>query len=204
MLPRRALLALCVLLAAVGLALVPTVTFAKPKPVKPGGFLTIPCPAGERGIGGTIVWYDTQMRPLDTTTGVPDGDGVRFGPAPKRAAFAVVTALDCQPPATTTTVAATTTTTVAPTTTTTADTNLYLTGSGLVTDQGLFLYGDPSIPGVQHCPAGYVVDFAASTFTYPANITVTDYTADFDSIIAVADLDTTGTISWRIVCEQVT
>jgi hypothetical protein len=195
MIPRRALLILCVLLVAVGLALVPTVGTAKPKPVKPGGFLTIPCPTGESGIGGMIVWYDTQMRPLDTTAGVQDGDGVRFGPAPKRAAFAVVTALDCQPPATTTTVAATTTT---------ADTNLYLTGSGLVTDQGLFLYGDPSIPGVQHCPAGYVVDFAASTFTYPANITVTDYTADFDSIIAVADLDTTGTISWRIVCKQVT
>ena len=105
---------------------------------------------------------------------------------------------------TTTTTLAEPTTTVAPTTTTTADPNIYLTGSGLVTDQGLFIYGDPSIPGVQHCPAGYVVSFALSTFEKPDNITITDFTADFDSIIAVADLDTTGTVSWRVACRPVT
>jgi hypothetical protein len=102
----------------------------------------------------------------------------------------------------TTTTVAPTTTTVAPTTTTTLppDPNIYLTGSGFVTDQGLFIYGDPSIPGVQHCPFGYNVSFAQSTFTHPANITVYDYTADFDSIIAIADLDTTGTIEYTIAC----
>jgi hypothetical protein len=29
---------------------------------------------------------------------------------------------------------------------------------------------------------------------------VYDYTADFDSIIAIADLDTTGTIEYTIAC----
>jgi hypothetical protein len=146
---------------------------------------------------------------------------VMFGPAPAGTTTAV-TELNCQLPDTTTTVAPTTTTvapttttvapttttvaptttTVAPTTTTTLppDPNIYLTGSGFVTDQGLFIYGDPSIPGVQHCPSGYNVSFVQSTFTRPANITVYDYTADFDSIIAIADLDTTGTIEYTIAC----
>ena len=107
---------------------------------------------------------------------------------------------------TTTTVAPTTTvepttTTSAPTTTTLPqDPNKYLIGSGFVTDQGLIIYGDTTIPGVIHCPTGYNVSFAQSTFTHPANITVIDYTADFDTIMAIADLDTTGTIDYRIAC----
>jgi hypothetical protein len=102
----------------------------------------------------------------------------------------------------TTTTVEPTTTTVEPTTTTTlpSDPNIYLIGSGFVTDQGLIFYGDTTIPGVIHCPIGYNVSFAQSTFTRPANITVIDYTADFDTIMAIADLDTTGTIDYRIAC----
>jgi hypothetical protein len=102
----------------------------------------------------------------------------------------------------TTTTVEPTTTTVEPTTTTTlpSDPNIYLIGSGFVTDQGLIFYGDTTIPGVIHCPIGYNVSFAQSTFTHPANITVIDYTADFDTIMAIADPDTTGTIDYRIAC----
>jgi hypothetical protein len=185
---------------AVGLV-VPSVG-AKPKPVKPGQSFSVACPSGYTALGGTVEWYDKNSQLVGTSAGTVVGTStVMFGPAPKGTATAVVTELNCQPPPTTTTVAPTTTT-VAPTTTTTLppDPNIYLTGSGLVTDQGLFIYGDPSIPGVQHCPSGYNVSFAQSTFTHPANITVYDYTADFDSIIAIADLDTTGTIEYTIAC----
>jgi hypothetical protein len=192
---------------AVGLV-VPSVG-AKPKPVKPGQSFSVACPSGYTALGGTVEWYDKNSQLVGTSAGTVVGTStVMFGPAPKGTATAVVTELNCQPPPTTTTVAPTTTTvaptttTVAPTTTTTLppDPNIYLTGSGLVTDQGLFIYGDPSIPGVQHCPFGYNVSFAQSTFTHPANITVYDYTADFDSIIAIADLDTTGTIEYTVAC----
>jgi hypothetical protein len=185
---------------AVGLV-VPSVG-AKPKPVKPGQSFSVACPSGYTALGGTVEWYDKNSQLVGTSAGTVVGTStVMFGPAPKGTATAVVTELNCQPPPTTTTVAPTTTT-VAPTTTTTLppDPNIYLTGSGFVTDQGLFVYGDPSIPGVQHCPLGYNVSFAQSTFTHPANITVYDYTADFDSIIAIADLDTTGTIEYTIAC----
>jgi hypothetical protein len=103
---------------------------------------------------------------------------------------------------TTTTAAPTTTSTSTTTTTLPPDPNVYLMGSGFVTDQGLFIYGDPSIPGVQHCPEGYAVNFEASTFIYPPNLTLYNYLyPPYDSIIVIADLDTTGTIEYTIVCE---
>jgi hypothetical protein len=195
---------------AVGL-LLPSVGAKPPKPikVKAGQSFSEACPSGYQAVGGTVEWYNKDGQLVGTSPGMVVGTStVMFGPAPAGTTTAVVTELNCQPPPTTTTVAPTTTTvaptttTVAPTTTTTLppDPNIYLTGSGFVTDQGLFIYGDPSIPGVQHCPSGYNVSFARSTFTHPANITVYDYTADFDSIIAIADLDTTGTIEYTIAC----
>jgi hypothetical protein len=201
----------------------------KPVKVKAGQSFSEACPSGYTALGGTVEWYNKDGQLVGTSPGTVVGTStVMFGPAPAGTTTAV-TELNCQPPTTTTTVAPTTTTvapttttvapttttvapttttvaptttTVAPTTTTTLppDPNIYLTGSGFVTDQGLFIYGDPSIPGVQHCPLGYNVSFAQSTFTHPANITVYDYTADYDSIIAIADLDTTGTIEYTIAC----
>jgi hypothetical protein len=207
---RVVVFALVATAVAVGLVL-PSAGAKPPKPVKvkAGQSFSVACPSGYTALGGTVEWYDKNSQLVGTSAGTVVGTStVMFGPAPKGTATAVVTELNCQPPPTTTTVAPTTTTvaptttTVAPTTTTTLppDPNIYLTGSGLVTDQGLFIYGDPSIPGVQHCPFGYNVSFAQSTFTHPANITVYDYTADFDSIIAIADLDTTGTIEYTIAC----
>jgi hypothetical protein len=208
---------------AVGLVL-PSAGAKPPKPVKvkAGQSFSEACPSGYTALSGTVEWYNKDGQLVGTSAGTVVGTStVMFGPAPAGTTTAV-TELNCQPPTTTTTVEPTTTTvapttttvapttttvaptttTVAPTTTTTLppDPNIYLTGSGLVTDQGLFIYGDPSIPGVQHCPFGYNVSFAQSTFTHPANITVYDYTADFDSIIAIADLDTTGTIEYTIAC----
>jgi hypothetical protein len=194
---------------AVGLVL-PSAGAKPPKPVKvkAGQSFSEACPSGYTALGGTVEWYNKDGQLVGTSPGTVVGTStVMFGPAPAGTTTAV-TELNCQLPDTTTTVAPTTTTvaptttTVAPTTTTTLppDPNIYLTGSGFVTDQGLFIYGDPSIPGVQHCPSGYNVSFVQSTFTRPANITVYDYTADFDSIIAIADLDTTGTIEYTIAC----
>jgi hypothetical protein len=206
---RVIVLALVATAVAVGLVL-PSAGAKPPKPVKvkAGQSFSEACPSGYTALGGTVEWYNKDGQLVGTSPGTVVGTStVMFGPAPAGTTTAV-TELNCQPPTTTTTVAPTTTTvaptttTVAPTTTTTLppDPNIYLTGSGFVTDQGLFVYGDPSIPGVQHCPLGYNVSFAQSTFTHPANITVYDYTADFDSIIAIADLDTTGTIEYTIAC----
>ena len=164
---------------AVAVGLVVPSAGAKPKPVKPGQSFSVACPSGYTALGGTVEWYDKKNQLIGTSPGTVVGTStVTFGPAPKGTATAVVTELNCQPP----------------------DPNIYLTGTGFVTDQGLFIYGDPSIPGVQHCPSGYNVSFSQSTFTHPANITVSDYTAGFDSIIAIADLDTTGTIEYTIAC----
>jgi hypothetical protein len=214
---------------AVGLVL-PSAGAKPPKPVKvkAGQSFSEACPSGYPALGGTVEWYNKDGQLVGTSPGTVVGTStVMFGPAPAGTTTAVVTELNCQSPTTTTTAEPTTTsstttttvaptTTVEPTTTTSApttttsaptttttlppDPNIYLTGSGFVTDQGLIIYGDITIPGVIHCPTGYNVSFAQSTFTHPANITVIDYTADFDTIMATAELDTTGTIDYRIAC----
>ena len=108
---------------------------------------------------------------------------------------------------TTTTVAPTTTTTVAPTTTTLA--GVFLEGTAPVTDQGLIIYGPDfdglPIPGgeppfVRLCPAGTALDFAASSFTLTAGLHV-EYLAEYGTVIVLADLDVTGTVGYRLVCD---
>lgn len=224
---RLRLAAMVGILVAIAAVLIVSPASAKPKPVKPGEFFTVSCPAGQLGQGGAVSWYDRSNAVISSSTGTPSGGSVRFGPAPKKAAFAIVTILNCsapvttttvgatttssstttsttQAPTTTTTLAPTTTTTIAPTTTTTPDTNVYLTGSVFVTDQGAFIIGDPSIPGVTNCPVGYTADFAQSTFTHPSNITITDWTQLFvpPTIFAVADDLTTGTVTYRVACRK--
>ena len=229
---RVTIVALVAVAAAV--ALVGPSAGAKPKPVKPGQFVTYTCASGETVGSGAVAWFDKDGRVISITQATASGATLTAGPAPDRAKAYEFRSVICIPPSTTTTVAATTTTvaattttvepttttaeptttsstttttvapttTVEPTTTTTLppDPNIYLTGPGFVTDQGLIIYGDTTIPGVIHCPTGYNVSFAQSTFTHPANITVIDYTAEFDTIMAIADLDTTGTIDYRIAC----
>jgi hypothetical protein len=175
---RLAVLAL--LTASISLGLVAPAA-AKPGPVKPGATFSVPCPAGAEALGGSVTWYDKRSQPISSTAGVPSGGSVVFGPAPKGAAFAVVTTLDCL-------------------------TVTYLEGTAPVTDQGLIIYGLAGLPipggdpaSVQACPAGSALDFGRSTFEHPPNLTV-DYFADFGIVIVQAELDTTGTISYRLAC----
>jgi hypothetical protein len=99
-----------------------------------------------------------------------------------------------------------TTTTVAPTTTTLAQ--VVLEGTAPVTDQGVIIYGVEfdglPIPGgqppaVRLCPTGTALDFAASSFTLDPGLRV-EYYAEFGTVIVLADLDVTGTVSYRLVC----
>jgi len=236
----RRVIVVALVAVAAAVALVGPSAGAKPKPVKPGQFVTYMCASGETAGSGTVAWLDKDNQVISIMQATTSGATLTAGPAPDRAKAYEWRSVICIPPTTTTTVAATTTTvapttttvepttttaeptttsstttttvapttTVEPTTTTSApttttlpqDPNKYLIGSGFVTDQGLIIYGDTTIPGVIHCPTGYNVSFAQSTFTHPANITVIDYTADFDTIMAIADLDTTGTIDYRIAC----
>jgi hypothetical protein len=177
---RARLAVLALLTATIGLGLVAPAA-AKPKPVKPGQTFTVACPAGAEALGGVVAWYDRRSQSIGSSTGVPSGGSVTFGPAPKGAAFAVVTSLDCLQVS-------------------------YLEGTAPVTDQGLIIYGLPGLPipggtpaTVQDCPAGSALDFGRSTFTHPPNLTV-DYFADFGVVIVTAALDTTGTISYRLAC----
>jgi hypothetical protein len=177
---RRVIIVALVAVAA-AVALVGPSAGAKPKPIKPGQFVTSACPSGETADSGTVTWFDNNGRVISTTQATPSGATLTAGPAPARVKSYEFSNVICIRP----------------------DPNRYLTGSGFVTDQGLIFYGDTTIPGVIHCTTGYNVSFAQSTFTHPPNITVIDYTADFDTIMAVADFDTTGTIDYRIACVPV-
>jgi hypothetical protein len=175
---------------AVAVGLVLPSAGAKPKPVKPGQFVTYTCASGEMAGSGTVVWFDKDGKVISTTPATASGATLTAGPAPSRAKSYDWRSLICIPPPTTTTAptTTTTTTTTAPTTTTTAptttttttttlppDPNVYLTGTAPVTDQGLILYGEGiftglpipgGVPGaVRDCPAGYTMDFEQSTFT---------------------------------------
>ena len=105
-----------------------------------------------------------------------------------------------------------TTTTVEPTTTTEAPTTtravITLDGNAPVTDQGVIIYGNEfdglPIPGgdppaVRLCPSGTALDFEASTFELSAGLHV-EYFADFGTVIVLAELDTTGTVTYHLVC----
>jgi hypothetical protein len=150
---------------AVAVGLVLPSAGAKPKPVKPGQFVTYTCAAGETAGSGTVAWLDKDGKVISITQATASGATLTAGPAPDRSKAYEWRSVICLPPSTTTTVAATTTsistttsssttTTVAPTTTssttttttvapttTTQDPNVYLTGTAPVTDQGLILYG---------------------------------------------------------------
>jgi hypothetical protein len=229
----RRILTLCVLVALAGLLAGPVEAPAEARPeartVKPGSFFVVACPAGQLGVGGQVSYYDKRQVLIGTQAGVAAGGGVRFGPAPKKAELAVVTSLVCQPPATTTTVAATTTTstTLPPTTTTSTtlpppttttsttttttlppDPNVYLTGTVTVTDQGYIVYAPAAdnIPGAVSCPTGTRLDFAASTFSNPTEVTV-QFFPTFNWIIATtideptpAEPTVERELTFRIVC----
>jgi hypothetical protein len=213
---RRVIIVALVAVAA-AVALVGPSAGAKPKPVKPGQFVTYTCAAGETAGSGTVAWFDKDGQVISITQATASGATLTAGPAPSRAKAYEFRSVICIPPPTTTTVAATTTTvepttttaeptttTVAATTTTTLppDPNVYLTGTAPVTDQGLILYGvgiftglpipggDPNV--VRDCPAGYVMDFEQSTFTETGgtDILTPELITDFGSPVIIINNST--------------
>jgi hypothetical protein len=121
---RRVIIVALVAVAA-AVALVGPSAGAKPKPVKPGQFVTYTCAAGETAGSGTVAWFDKDGQVISITQATASGATLTAGPAPSRAKAYEFRSVICIPPPTTTTVAATTTTvaatttTVEPTTTTT-------------------------------------------------------------------------------------
>jgi hypothetical protein len=112
---------------AVAVGLVLPSAGAKPKPVKPGQFVTYTCATGETAGSGTVAWFDKDEQVISVSTATASGATLTAGPAPARVKSYEWRSVICNPPPTTTTVAATTTsssttTTVAATTTSSSTT----------------------------------------------------------------------------------
>jgi hypothetical protein len=204
--------------------------------VKAGAMLTLSCPGDGIEQGGTVTWFDKRDVSLGTVSGTVVDGTVRFGPAPKKVEYGVAQLDCAAPPTTTssttttvapTTTSTTTTTTLPPTTTSTTtttlpptttsttttttlppDPNVYLTGTVTVTDQGYIVYAPAAdnIPGAVSCPAGTRLDFAASTFSNPTEVSI-QFFPTFQWIIATSIDDPTPgdenverELSFRIVC----
>ncbi|HWJ52898.1 MAG TPA: hypothetical protein VNT24_05935 [Propionibacteriaceae bacterium] len=211
--------ALVVIAVAVGLV-VPSAG-AKPKPVKPGQFVTYTCATGEMAGSGTVAWFDKDGQVISVSAATASGATLTAGPAPARAKSYEFRSVICIPPATTTTVAATTTsssttttvaptttsstttttvapttTTVAPTTTTVPDPTIHLTGSFTYPTDGepRFIYGgDPSLR-FPVCPAGTSLDLDASVINLPADVTLLNFldSAIPSLIVEIPYIDPTG------------
>ena len=202
---RVTVFALVVTAVAVGLVL-PSAG-AKPKPVKPGQFVTYTCAAGETAGSGTVAWLDKDGKVISITQATASGATLTAGPAPDRTKAYEWRSVICLPPSTTTTVAPTTTsssttTTVAPTTTSSTTTTvapnptIHLTGEFTYPTDGepRFIYGgDPSL-GFPVCPAGTSLDLDASVITLPADVTLLNFLdSEIPSLIVeIPYIDTTG------------
>jgi hypothetical protein len=222
---RVIIFALVATAVAVGLV-VPSVG-AKPKPVKPGQFVSVTCAVGEVASPGLVAWFDKDARIISTSVGVVSGLSVRFGPAPVRAKSYDYVQQPCTPAPTTTTIAPTTTTiaptttTIAPTTTTIAPTtttvnpNIHLTGSLTYPTDGepRIIYAvnnsDARIFGVPSCPeATTTLDYAASTIVVPDDVGLINQLESTGSILAtIPYIDATGngdyelrTVTYDFVC----
>jgi hypothetical protein len=187
---------------AVALGLVVPSAGARPKPVKPGQFVTYTCPTGERAGSGTVTWFDKDGRVISVSTATASGATLTAGPAPARVKSYEFRDVICIPPETTTTVASTTTssstttTTVAPTTTTVSDPTIHLTGSFTYPTDGepRFIYGgDPSL-GFPVCPAGTSLDLDASVIDLPPDVTLLNFldSAIPSLIVEIPYIDVTG------------
>jgi hypothetical protein len=187
---------------AVALGLVVPSAGARPKPVKPGQFVTYTCPTGERAGSGTVTWFDKDGKVISVSTATASGATLTAGPAPARVKSYEFRDVICIPPETTTTVASTTTssstttTTVAPTTTTVSDPAIHLTGSFTYPTDGepRFIYGgDPSLR-FPVCPAGTSLDLDASVINLPADVTLLNFldSAIPSLIVEIPYIDPTG------------
>ena len=208
---RVIIFALVATAVAVGLV-VPSVG-AKPKPVKPGQFVSVTCAVGEVASQGLVAWFDKDARIISTSVGVVSGLSVRFGPAPARTKSYDYVQQPCTPAPTTTTIAPTTTT-IAPTTTT-VNPNIHLTGSLTYPTDGepRIIYAvnnsDARIFGVPSCPeATTTLDYAASTIVVPDDVGLINQLESTGSILAtIPYIDATGngdyelrTVTYDFVC----
>ena len=185
---------------AAAVALVGPSAGAKPKPVKPGQFVTYTCAAGETAGSGTVAWFDKNGQVISITQATASGaTTLTAGPAPDRAKSYEFRSVICIPP----------------------DPNVYLTGTAPVPDQGLILYGvgiftglpipggDPNV--VRDCPAGYVMDFEQSTFTETGgtDILTPELITDYGPVIIINNSTlyegepTTATLEYSIACVPV-
>jgi hypothetical protein len=217
---RRVIIVALVAVAA-AVALVGPYVGAKPKPVKPGQFVTYMCASGETAGSGTVTWFDKNGKVISITQATASGATLTAGPAPDRTKAYEWSSVNCIPPPTSTTVAATTTsssttttvaatttsssttTTVAPTTTSSSttttvapDPTIHLTGSFTYLTNGdyRFIYGgDPSL-GFPVCPAGTSLDLDASVIDLPPDVTLYNFLdSEIPSLIVeLPYIDVTG------------
>jgi hypothetical protein len=187
---------------AVAVGLVLPSAGAKPKPVKPGQYVTYTCATGERAESGTVAWFDKNGKVISVSTATASGATLRAGPAPAQVKSYEWRSVICIPPATTTTIAptttsstttttiaptttsSTTTTTIAPTTTSSTTTTtvapnptIHLTGSFTYPTDGepRYIYGgDPSL-GFPVCGAGTSLDLDASVINLPVDVTLLNF-----------------------------
>ena len=193
----RRVIIVAVVAVAAAVALVGPSAGAKPKPVKPGQFVTYTCAAGETAGSGTVAWFDKNGKVISITQAEASGATLTAGPAPDRTKSYEWSSAICIPPPTTTTVAPTTTT-VAPTTTTTTvpDPTIHLRGSFTYPTDGepRFIYGgDPSL-GFPICEAGTSLDLDASAIDLPPDVTLLDFLdQEIPSLIVeIPYIDVTG------------
>jgi hypothetical protein len=199
---------------AVAMGLVVPSAGAKPKPVKPGQFVSVTCAVGEVVLPGLVAWFDKDARIISTSAGVVSGLSVRFGPAPARVKSYDYVEKPCSPAPTTTTIAPTTTT-IAPTTTT-VDPNIHLRGSLTYPTDGEphIIYAvnnsDARIFGVPSCPENTTtLDFAASTIVVAEDVSIINQLESTGSIMVqlpyieldpiFGDLDE-RTVTYDFVC----
>jgi hypothetical protein len=183
---RRVIIVALVAVAA-AVALVGPSAGAKPKPVKPGQFVTYTCASGETAGSGTVTWFDKNGKVISITQATASGATLTAGPAPDRTKAYEWSSVNCIPPTTT---SSSTTTTVAPNPT------IHLTGSFTYPTDGEFYFiygGDPSL-GFPVCPAGTSLDLDASVIDLPADVTLHNFldSAIPSLIVETPYIDTTG------------
>jgi hypothetical protein len=211
----RRVIVVALVAVAAAVALVGPSAGAKPKPVKPGQFVTYTCASGETAGSGTVAWLDKDNQVISITQATTSGATLTAGPAPDRAKAYEWRSVICIPPTTTTTVAATTTTvaptttTVEPTTTTAEPTTTSSTTTTTVAPTTTTLPGnvftgtvtlpaDGDVPTIwggfgtaPKCPAGTRVDWAASTVDAPADVQVVFFPELNDSVVLFMPADPT-------------
>jgi hypothetical protein len=197
----RRVIIVAVVAVAAAVALVGPSAGAKPKPVKPGQFVTYTCAAGETAGSGTVAWFDKNGTVITQATA--SGATLTAGPAPDRTKAYEWSRAICIPP---------TTTTVAPTTTTVADPTIHLAGSFTYPTDGepRYIYGgDPSL-GFPVCEAGTSLNLDASVIGLPPDVTLINFLdQEIPSLIVeIPYIDVTGngdyetrTITYDYACE---